>query len=135
MLQRIVEGTYAFPDGLRPSASCVALLSRMIEKDPEKRANLQEIQEHPWFQNKLPPGVITMNDKLVKAAPTQVSHRAVFRSVRLGNRKLDGGIANALPDNTRKSCCRVQTLNDVSLIDVPLIIVSSSRGPSNWICL
>ena len=110
MLQRIVEGTYAFPDGLRPSASCVALLSRMLEKDPEKRANLQEIQEHPWFQSKLPQGVVTMNDELIKAAPTQVSHCEVFRSVHHGNRRLVSGIANALPDDTRKSCCRLQTL-------------------------
>jgi serine/threonine protein kinase len=30
--------------------ACLDLLERMLEKDPEKRATIAEVMDHPWFR-------------------------------------------------------------------------------------
>ena len=37
--------------------------------DPAKRITIQEIQDHPWYNKDLPPGVKEMNDN-IRMPPT-----------------------------------------------------------------
>ena len=63
-LQRIIKVDYEFPENVRPSAECQDLIQRMLVPEPEKRATIKEIQNHPWYQVNLPQGLVNMNDKL-----------------------------------------------------------------------
>ena len=82
-MQSIIEGKIEFPEGFKPSESCMALLSRMLEGNPKKRATVEEIQGHPWYQKDLPRGVMTMNDTMGKAAFSQVGLATNFGQYRV----------------------------------------------------
>lgn len=46
---------YDFPADLPVSEEVKNLLSRMLVADPAYRATLQEIEQHPWFRQDIPP--------------------------------------------------------------------------------
>ncbi len=48
VFRSILKGTVKFPSFF--SAGAKSLLVRLLEKDPEKRASLEEVRQHPWFQ-------------------------------------------------------------------------------------
>ncbi len=70
--QRILSVDYMFPEDLRPSESCLDLLSRMLVADPSLRATIEEVMAHPWYLIQLPPGVLDMNKTLKPPVCTQV---------------------------------------------------------------
>jgi [calcium/calmodulin-dependent protein kinase] kinase len=49
MYEAIVQQPLKIPERPAISAECAELLSRMLEKDPAKRANWAEIRNHPWL--------------------------------------------------------------------------------------
>lgn len=51
------------------SAACREILQGMLQHDPNKRINLQEILDHPWFQQSLPDGALAMNDYYSNCQP------------------------------------------------------------------
>ncbi|XP_052878120.1 serine/threonine-protein kinase SAPK1-like isoform X3 [Gossypium arboreum] len=53
-IQRILSVHYSIPDYVRVSKECKLLLSRIFVADPEKRINIPEIKQHPWFLKNLP---------------------------------------------------------------------------------
>ncbi|KAG8477103.1 hypothetical protein CXB51_030288 [Gossypium anomalum] len=53
-IQRILSVHYSIPDYVRVSKECKHLLSRILVADPEKRINIPEIKQHPWFLKNLP---------------------------------------------------------------------------------
>lgn len=46
--QKIISEKYIFPEGLELSEELLDLISRMLEKEPENRASVYEISDHPW---------------------------------------------------------------------------------------
>ncbi|KAH8555986.1 kinase-like domain-containing protein [Umbelopsis sp. PMI_123] len=44
-----ISGPYASPR-VHCTASCLHLIQRMLEKNPEKRATIAEVMDHPWFK-------------------------------------------------------------------------------------
>ena len=49
---------YEFPPGKHVSEQLRDLLGRMLVADPNKRANLLEIEQHPWFRKDIPPDLV-----------------------------------------------------------------------------
>jgi serine/threonine-protein kinase SRK2 len=64
MIQRILRVEYDIPPHVKVSAECKDLLSKILVADPLKRMTVPDIQNHPWYQKDLPPGVAEMNDNL-----------------------------------------------------------------------
>jgi serine/threonine protein kinase len=46
------------PGYVQVSRECLDLLSRLLQRDTAKRANLQEIMSHDWIAYNLPPGTV-----------------------------------------------------------------------------
>ena len=61
VLIRIIKVDYQIPD--RPAISDEAkdLIRKILVKDPAKRLDIRQIQEHPWFQKDLPQGSLDYN--------------------------------------------------------------------------
>ena len=49
---------YELPPGKHVSEQLRNLLGRMLVADPNKRANLLEIEQHPWFRKDIPPDLV-----------------------------------------------------------------------------
>jgi serine/threonine-protein kinase SRK2 len=47
--RRIAEGDYTMPHGVTPE--CADLISRLLVTDPTKRASLDEVKGHPWYDD------------------------------------------------------------------------------------
>ena len=55
LLQRIALGQYSIPSDVRLSRACLDLLARIFVVHPKRRITLEQIQQHPWFVQNLPP--------------------------------------------------------------------------------
>lgn len=42
------------------------LLRKLLTNNPGKRATIQEVMEHPWYMEGLPPSALKMNDVYLK---------------------------------------------------------------------
>ena len=65
LLRRIQAVDYIFPKDLKLSEGVKGLIGRLLVREPEKRATLEEVMRHPWFQEGLSPEVLSFNDPLV----------------------------------------------------------------------
>jgi len=48
------------------SQECNDLVKKMLEPDPLKRINVQQVMQHPWFLHQLNKKVKSFNDQVVK---------------------------------------------------------------------
>merc|ERR1712130_520335 len=55
IVQRIIAVDYEIPAGKQVSDQLRYLLRRMLVADPNQRATLLEIEQHPWFRKDIPP--------------------------------------------------------------------------------
>eukprot|EP00210_Caulerpa_lentillifera_P003309 g3160.t1 len=62
--KRIVDAPLTFPEHKESSADVRDLLSKTLEKDPNKRITLDQIMKHKWFQVYLPEGALALNEKI-----------------------------------------------------------------------
>eukprot|EP00210_Caulerpa_lentillifera_P003308 g3159.t1 len=62
--KRIVDAPLTFPQHKESSADVRDLLSKMLEKDPNKRITLNQVMKHKWFQVYLPEGALELNEKI-----------------------------------------------------------------------
>ena len=65
LLKRIRAVDYEFPSENVLSDSVKDLIKRLLVREPAKRATLNEVMRHPWFQEGLSPEVLSFNDPLV----------------------------------------------------------------------
>lgn len=63
VMRRIQNVEYDVPAGVI-SAECEDLISKILTKDPKKRASIKEIQAHPWYQKDLPEGATDLEEFL-----------------------------------------------------------------------
>jgi len=49
---------YEIPASKQVSGQLRDLLKRMLVADPNQRANLLEIEQHPWFRKDIPPDLV-----------------------------------------------------------------------------
>lgn len=60
---RILNADFRMPEQV--TEPCKEILRRMLTADPDKRIQIHEIMEHPWFQTNLPTSMKNINDTLV----------------------------------------------------------------------
>jgi len=71
LLQRIRNVDYRFPSHVSVSPEAKDLVGRMLVGDPNERATLQDIMNHPWFAQGLGPEVLAFNDPLVEQSKNE----------------------------------------------------------------
>eukprot|EP00210_Caulerpa_lentillifera_P003314 g3165.t1 len=62
--KKVCENPLSFPTNTEASEDVRDLLTKMLEKDPERRITLDEILEHRWFRFRLPEGALDMNNEV-----------------------------------------------------------------------
>ncbi|KAI7842253.1 hypothetical protein COHA_003894 [Chlorella ohadii] len=55
IIQHILHGSFDFPPDVPLSPECKDLIQRILVRNPAQRITLQQIQQHPWFLEDLPP--------------------------------------------------------------------------------
>lgn len=63
----------------RSSSDVRDLLKKMLEKDPERRISVEEIMNHPWFQQHLPRGALEMNADIETEEPRSQASISILR--------------------------------------------------------
>lgn len=63
-LQRILKLQYKIPETGEVTPGLRDILSKILVADPQERLSIREIQQHPWYLQDLPDGVLEMNDEL-----------------------------------------------------------------------
>jgi serine/threonine-protein kinase SRK2 len=89
VLYRIIAVDYKFPDTTPHgpvSENVKDLIRRIFVADPKRRITIQQIQQHPWYQQDLPPGLTGFNDiclaqQRASGAPVGSQDEAVIRAV------------------------------------------------------
>eukprot|EP00798_Chlamydomonas_sp_ICE-L_P018567 gene18565-25076_t len=61
IMENILAIAWSFPLGFNISEGCRDLLLRMLAKK-DKRIKMEDLLQHPWFLNNIPPGALTMNE-------------------------------------------------------------------------
>lgn len=76
LYKKIISGVFTIPDFVSPSAA--DLLRKILVVDPQKRLNLRQIMQHPWYveacPDPVPPVVETDN-------PTVIDFKIVYTMV------------------------------------------------------
>jgi serine/threonine-protein kinase SRK2 len=65
LLRRIEAVEYSFPVNIALSDEVKDLISRLLVSDPQRRATLADVMQHPWFLKGLSPEVLKFNDPMV----------------------------------------------------------------------
>lgn len=55
MMGRILAMQWSMPADVPITPECRDLLVRLLEADPARRATMEQISQHPWFLQNLPP--------------------------------------------------------------------------------
>ena len=71
LLKRIRNVDYRFPSHVAVSPEAKDLVGRMLVGDPNERATLRDIMNHPWFAVGLGPEVLAFNDPLVEQSKNE----------------------------------------------------------------
>ena len=48
------------------STDCLNMLTRVLVAPPADRLSMEDIKQHPWFLQGLPPGALDMNEFLLR---------------------------------------------------------------------
>ncbi len=62
IMQRLLDGDFAFPQEIPLSEELKDLLRNMLNIDPKARMTVKEISKHPWFQLGLVKGAMQINN-------------------------------------------------------------------------
>ncbi|XP_055457529.1 SNF-related serine/threonine-protein kinase [Psammomys obesus] len=83
-LTMIMDCKYTVPP--RVSAGCRDLITRMLQRDPKRRASLEEIESHPWLQGVDPSPATKYNIPLVSYKNlSEEEHNSIIQRMVLGD--------------------------------------------------
>ncbi|KAF5830357.1 Snf1-like ser/thr protein kinase [Dunaliella salina] len=68
MMNRILAMQWNMPSDVHISPECRDLLSKLLVANPQKRLTMQQMSEHPWFLQNLPPDALSMNHNFLNHA-------------------------------------------------------------------
>lgn len=93
LFRKIKSGIFAIPEYLNKSV--ISLLCQMLQVDPLKRANIEEIKKHEWFQKDLPnylfPSSIENDSNIVDTmAVAEVCQKFGVKEMEVHNALLSG---------------------------------------------
>jgi anti-sigma factor RsiW len=81
MLRQMRAREVELPEWLGLTPGCVALLNRLLEPEPGKRATVADVMEDAWFRVDLPPNALGMNDKYLALPPAAEQTEAEIEAV------------------------------------------------------
>ncbi|KAK7886824.1 hypothetical protein WMY93_026445 [Mugilogobius chulae] len=83
-LTMIMDCKYTVPG--RVSNTCKDLIDRMLQRDPKRRASLEEIETHPWLQGVDPSPATKFNTPLVSHKNlSEEEHNSIIQRMVLGD--------------------------------------------------
>ncbi|XP_041048468.1 SNF related kinase b [Carcharodon carcharias] len=83
-LTMIMDCRYTVPQHI--SADCRNLISRMLQRDPKKRASLEEIEGHPWLQGIDPSPAKKLSLPLTSyKSLSEEEHEIIIQAMECGN--------------------------------------------------
>ncbi|XP_012375402.1 SNF-related serine/threonine-protein kinase isoform X2 [Dasypus novemcinctus] len=97
-LTMIMDCKYTVPAHV--SKECKDLITRMLQRDPKKRASLEEIESHPWLQGVDPSPATKYNIPLVSYKNlSEEEHNSIIQRMVLGDIADRDAIVEALETN------------------------------------
>uniref|UniRef100_A0ACB8FU31 Uncharacterized protein n=1 Tax=Sphaerodactylus townsendi TaxID=933632 RepID=A0ACB8FU31_9SAUR len=97
-LTMIMDCKYTVPS--RVSKECKDLITRMLQRDPKRRASLEEIENHPWLQGVDPSPATKYNIPLVSYKNlSEEEHNSIIQRMVLGDIADRDTIVEALETN------------------------------------
>lgn len=83
-LTMIMDCRYTVPQHI--SADCRHLISRMLQREPRKRASLEEIEDHPWLQGVDPSPAKKLSLPLTSyKSLSEEEHKIIIQAMECGN--------------------------------------------------
>ncbi|XP_078256610.1 SNF related kinase b [Rhinoraja longicauda] len=83
-LTMIMDCRYTVPQHM--SADCRHLISRMLQREPRKRASLEEIEDHPWLQGVDPSPATKLSLPLTSyKSLSEEEHEIIIQAMECGN--------------------------------------------------
>lgn len=80
LFKKIKSGMYSLPSHLSQLSRDLVL--RMLVVDPMKRATIQEVRAHPWFQHKLP-AYLALPPEMIQRQDNSVDHEILSKVCQL----------------------------------------------------
>ncbi|XP_059537201.1 SNF-related serine/threonine-protein kinase-like [Myotis daubentonii] len=97
-LTRIMDCKYTVPSHV--SKECKDLIARMLQRDPKRRASLEEIENHPWLQGVDPSPATKYNIPLASSKNlSEEEHNSIIQRMVLGDIADRDAIVEALGTN------------------------------------
>ncbi|XP_056376190.1 SNF-related serine/threonine-protein kinase isoform X2 [Hyla sarda] len=97
-LTMIMDCKYTVPKHV--SRECKDLITRMLQRDPKRRASLEEIENHPWLQGVDPSPATKYNIPLVSYKNlSEEEHNSIIQRMVLGDIADRDAIVDALETN------------------------------------
>ncbi|KAM4821424.1 SNF-related serine/threonine-protein kinase isoform 1-T5 [Thomomys bottae] len=97
-LTMIMDCRYTVPSHV--SRECKDLITRMLQRDPKRRASLEEIENHPWLQGVDPSPATKYNIPLVSYKNlSEEEHNSIVQRMVLGDIADRDAIVDALETN------------------------------------
>ncbi|XP_075443172.1 SNF-related serine/threonine-protein kinase [Ascaphus truei] len=97
-LTMIMDCKYTVP--IHVSKECKDLITRMLQRDPKRRASLEEIENHPWLQGVDPSPATKYNIPLVSYKNlSDEEHNSIIQRMVLGDIADRDAIVDALETN------------------------------------
>lgn len=97
-LTMIMDCKYTVPAHV--SSTCKDLIDRMLQRDPKRRASLEEIETHPWLQGVDPSPATKFNTPLVSHKNlSEEEHNSIIQRMVLGDIADREAIIEALETN------------------------------------
>ncbi|XP_040289368.1 SNF-related serine/threonine-protein kinase [Bufo bufo] len=97
-LTMIMDCKYTVPKHV--SKECKDLITRMLQRDPKRRASLEEIENHPWLQGVDPSPATKYNIPLVSYKNlSEEEHNSIIQRMVLGDIADRDAIVDALETN------------------------------------
>ncbi|XP_036753111.2 SNF-related serine/threonine-protein kinase isoform X2 [Manis pentadactyla] len=97
-LTMIMDCKYTVPSHV--SKECKDLITRMLQRDPKRRASLEEIEKHPWLQGVDPSPATKCNIPLVSYKNlSEEEHNSIIQRMVLGDIADRDAIVEALETN------------------------------------
>ncbi|XP_073425148.1 SNF-related serine/threonine-protein kinase isoform X1 [Dendrobates tinctorius] len=97
-LTMIMDCKYTVPKHV--SKGCKDLITRMLQRDPKRRASLEEIENHPWLQGVDPSPATKYNIPLVSYKNlSEEEHNSIIQRMVLGDIADRDAIVDALETN------------------------------------
>ena len=86
IVSRTSTADYVIPEKIKVSEQCKDFLQRCLTPDPKQRISIQQIYDHPWFKQDLPPQVMA-SQKIWTLSEYKIFFEPLSKTVGSNSRK------------------------------------------------